>query len=159
MGHSAKSPIRGMASGPCRSQQVAGHQLRGLGAIEGRQAESLRLGTLVPPGRAMESPKPIWAVQAYCAEWVEVGRCRVVNHEDGSLVLRAVSERAGSDHVAVAGGCLCGPLNEATTARIHALPLEQLEALAVDAVFSEGVALLDFSSPADLAAWLADHKG
>ena len=54
---------------------------------------------------------------------------------------------------------ICGPLNEATTARIHALPLEQLEALAVDAVFSEGVALLDFSSPADLAAWLADHKG
>ena len=43
----------------------------------------------------------------------------------------------------------CGPLSEATTARIQALPLEQLEALAE--------ALLDFSGPADLAAWLDDH--
>ena len=48
----------------------------------------------------------------------------------------------------------CGPLSEATTAHIQALPPEQLEALAVDAVFSEGVALLDFSGPADLATWL-----
>jgi len=37
----------------------------------------------------------------------------------------------------------CGPLSEATTARIQALPLEQLEALAE--------ALLDFSGPEDLA--------
>ena len=51
----------------------------------------------------------------------------------------------------------CGLLSEATTARIQALPLEQLELLAVDAVFSEGVALLDFSGPADLATWLEDH--
>jgi predicted transposase YdaD len=43
----------------------------------------------------------------------------------------------------------CGPLGEATSARIQALPLEQLEAL------SE--ALLDFCGPADLAAWLASH--
>ena len=41
----------------------------------------------------------------------------------------------------------CGPLAEATTAQIQALPLEQLEALAD--------ALLDFQGPADLAAWLA----
>ena len=45
----------------------------------------------------------------------------------------------------------CGPLSEATTTRIQALPLEQLEALAE--------ALLDFSGPADLAAWLEEHKG
>ncbi len=43
--------------------------------------------------------------------------------------------------------CRCGPLSEATTAQIRALPLEQLEALAE--------ALLDFSGPADLADWLA----
>jgi hypothetical protein len=43
----------------------------------------------------------------------------------------------------------CGLLSKATTARIKALPLEQLEALAE--------ALLDFSGPADLAAWLAEH--
>jgi predicted transposase YdaD len=44
----------------------------------------------------------------------------------------------------------CGPLTDATTARIEALPLEQLEALAD--------ALLDFQGPADLAAWLAQHS-
>ncbi len=43
----------------------------------------------------------------------------------------------------------CGPLSEATTARIQALPLAQLESLAD--------ALLDFSGPADLATWLAQH--
>ena len=43
----------------------------------------------------------------------------------------------------------CGLLSEATTARIQALPLEQLEALAE--------ALLDFSGSADLAAWLEEH--
>jgi len=40
----------------------------------------------------------------------------------------------------------CGPISAATTARIQALPLEKLEALAE--------ALLDFSSAADLADWL-----
>jgi predicted transposase YdaD len=45
----------------------------------------------------------------------------------------------------------CGPLSPATTARIQALPLEQLEAL--------GLALLDFSGADDLAAWLEAHAG
>jgi predicted transposase YdaD len=45
----------------------------------------------------------------------------------------------------------CGPLTDATTARIQALPLEQLEAL--------GLALLDFSGADDLTAWLAQHAG
>jgi hypothetical protein len=35
--------------------------------------------------------------------------------------------------------------------RIQALPLQQLEALAE--------ALLDFTGPDDLAAWLAEHAG
>jgi hypothetical protein len=43
----------------------------------------------------------------------------------------------------------CGPLSDATTARIQALPREQLEALTE--------ALLDFSGPADLSVWLAEH--
>ena len=43
----------------------------------------------------------------------------------------------------------CGTLPAGTIARIEALPLEQLEALAE--------ALLDFSGPADLTAWLAAH--
>jgi predicted transposase YdaD len=45
----------------------------------------------------------------------------------------------------------CSPLTDATSARIQALPLEQLEALTD--------ALLDFTGPADLAAWLAEHSG
>ena len=44
---------------------------------------------------------------------------------------------------------LCGPLSEATTARILALPLQQLEALTE--------ALLQSSGPADLERWLAEH--
>ena len=44
----------------------------------------------------------------------------------------------------------CGPLSEATTARIQSLPLEQLESLAE--------ALLDFQGPDDLAAWLASGR-
>ena len=44
----------------------------------------------------------------------------------------------------------CGALRDATTARIEALPLEQLEALAE--------ALLDFRGPGDLTAWLAAHN-
>jgi predicted transposase YdaD len=44
-------------------------------------------------------------------------------------------------------GRRCGPLSEAATARIQALPLEKLESLAE--------ALLDFQGPSDLAAWLA----
>ncbi len=45
------------------------------------------------------------------------------------------------------------------TARIQTLPLEQLGALAVGEAFSAGVTLLDFTGPADLAAWLAEHAG
>ena len=41
----------------------------------------------------------------------------------------------------------CGPLTDATTAQIQALPLGQLEVLAD--------ALLDFTGPDDLATWLA----
>jgi hypothetical protein len=59
-----------------------------------------------------------------------------------------------SEAAAVALGLLNrrgGSLNEAIAAHIHALPLEQLEAL------SE--ALLDFSGPANLVAWLEQHGG
>ena len=43
----------------------------------------------------------------------------------------------------------CGPLSEATSDRIQALPLHQLESLADE--------LLDFTGPEDLAAWLAQQ--
>jgi predicted transposase YdaD len=51
----------------------------------------------------------------------------------------------------------CGPLSKTTTAQIQALPVEQLEALAVGEAFSAGVALLDLQGPAELAAWLAGN--
>ena len=43
----------------------------------------------------------------------------------------------------------CGPLDAATTARIQALPLDELEALAE--------ALLDFTGPVDLSNWLVQQ--
>ena len=45
----------------------------------------------------------------------------------------------------------CGPLSDATTARIQALPLQQLESLVE--------ALLDFAGASDLEAWLSGHSG
>ncbi|MFO7629491.1 MAG: hypothetical protein R6W06_08245 [Prochlorococcaceae cyanobacterium] len=46
-----------------------------------------------------------------------------------------------------------------TIACIQALLLDQLEALAVGEAFCAGVALLDFTNPADLAACLAEYTG
>jgi len=72
------------------------------------------------------------------------GEAKGRQDEAASMTLRLLTRR-------------CGPLTDATTAQIQALPLQQLEALAVGAAFSAGVALLDFTGPADpadLAAWL-----
>jgi len=71
-------------------------------------------------------------------EWIEEGRQEGEAQGEAKVTLRLLNRR-------------CGPLSEATTARIQALPLEQLEALAE--------ALLDFSGPADLTAWLEEHSG
>ena len=81
-------------------------------------------------------------------DWMAEGEAR------GRLEGEAQGEARGraAEAAAVALRLLnrrCGPLSEATTARIQALPLQQLEALTD--------ALLDFSGPADLAAWLAEH--
>jgi predicted transposase YdaD len=65
-------------------------------------------------------------------EWIAEGRFE----GEAVVALRLLNRR-------------CGTLSEATTSRIQALPLEQLEALTE--------ALLDFSGPADLAAWLVQH--
>ena len=75
-------------------------------------------------------------------QWIEEGRqegeARGRAAEAAAVTLRQLNRR-------------CSPLSEATTARIQALPLEQLEALAE--------ALLDFSGPQDLTTWLAEHAG
>ena len=70
-------------------------------------------------------------------EWIEEGRLEGAAQGEAKVMLRQLNRR-------------CGPLADVTTARIQALPLEQLEALAE--------ALLDFSGPADLAAWLEEHS-
>jgi hypothetical protein len=71
-------------------------------------------------------------------EGLQEGRQEGRQEEAANLALRQLARR-------------CGPLIEATTARIQALPLERLEALAD--------ALLDFRGAADLDAWLAQHAG
>jgi predicted transposase YdaD len=63
-------------------------------------------------------------------DWLAEGR----QEGEAAVTLRLLNRR-------------CGPLTGATTAQIQALPVDQLEALAD--------ALLDFTGPADLAAWLA----
>jgi hypothetical protein len=84
--------------------------------------------------------------QFSCRLWLSF-RCRLTIEEgrqegrlegEAKVALRQLDRR-------------CGPLSNATTTRIQALPLGQLEALAE--------ALLDFSGPADLAAWLSEHGG
>jgi predicted transposase YdaD len=79
-------------------------------------------------------------------EWIEEGRqegevqgeARGRAAEAAAVTLRQLNHR-------------CGLLPKATTEHIQVLPLATLEALAD--------ALLDFSGPADLAAWLAQHGG
>ena len=78
------------------------------------------------------------AAQQWIAEGRQEGEARGRALGEATVTLRQLNRR-------------CGPLSEATTARIQGLPLEQLEALAE--------ALLDFSGPADLTAWLEEHKG
>jgi len=82
-------------------------------------------------------------------EWIEEGRLegRLEGEAQGELRGRAAEAAAVTLRQL---GRLCGLLSDATTAEIQALPLEQLEALAEE--------LLDFSGPADLAAWLEKHK-
>jgi predicted transposase YdaD len=74
--------------------------------------------------------------QDWMAEGEARGRLEGEARGEAKLALRLLNRR-------------CGPLSEATTACVQALPLVQLEALTE--------ALLDFSGPADLAAWLVQH--
>ena len=93
---------------------------------------------MVIAGIPREEIRHTRAVQDWLAEGRQEGEARGEARgqarEAAKMTLRLLNRR-------------CGPLSEATTAQIQALPLEQLEALAD--------ALLDFQGPADLAAWLA----
>ena len=85
---------------------------------------------MVIAGIPREEIRHTRAVQDWLAEGRQEGEAR----GEAKVTLRQLNRR-------------CGPLSEANTAQIRALPLEQLEALAD--------ALLDFQGPADLSAWLA----
>ena len=71
-------------------------------------------------------------------QWIEEGRLEGEAQGEAKVTMRQLNRR-------------CGPLSDATTARIQSLPLEQLETLAD--------ALLDFAGAADLEAWLSEHYG
>ena len=92
---------------------------------------------MVIAGIPREEIRHTRAVQDWLAEGRQEGRQEGEAREAAKMTLRQLNRR-------------CGPLSEATTAQIQALPLEQLEALAD--------ALLDFQGPADLAAWLAANR-
>jgi predicted transposase YdaD len=93
---------------------------------------------MVIAGIPREEIRHTRAVQDWLAEGRQEGLQEGLQEgearEAAKMTLRLLSRR-------------CGPLTDATTAQIQALPLQQLEALAD--------ALLDFQGPDDLAAWLA----
>jgi predicted transposase YdaD len=95
---------------------------------------------MVIAGIPREEIRHTRAVQDWLAEGRQEGRQEgeAIGRQEGEAVvtLRQLNRR-------------CGPLSDTTTAQIQALPLEQVEALAD--------ALLDFTGPADLAAWLASN--
>jgi predicted transposase YdaD len=91
---------------------------------------------MVIAGIPREEIRHTRAVQDWLAEGRQEGLQEGEAREAAKMTLRLLNRR-------------CGPLTDATTSRIQALPLEQLEVLAD--------ALLDFQGPADLAAWLAAH--
>ena len=89
---------------------------------------------MVIAGIPREEIRHTRAVQDWLAEGRQEGREEGRQQEAASVTLRQLARR-------------CGPLSEATTARIQSLPLEQLESLAE--------ALLDFQGADDLTTWLA----
>ncbi len=91
------------------------------------------LQIMVIAGIPREDIRHTRAVQDWLAEGRQEGRLEGRPEGEAAVTLRQLNRR-------------CVPLSDVTTARIQALPVEQLEALAD--------ALLDFQGPADLQDWL-----
>jgi predicted transposase YdaD len=143
-------PVRPQAELPASTQQILEHRPDLLSAVLPLLVERFPTFTreeiMVIAGIPAKELRHTRAAQ----QWIEEGR------QEGRQEGEAQGEARGraAEAAAVTLRQLnrrCGPLSEATTARIQALPLEQLELLAE--------ALLDFSGPADLAAWLEEQKG
>ena len=135
-------PVRPEAELQVSTQQILEHRPDLLCAVLTMLFE--RLPTLTPEelmvfaGIPTDQLRHTRAAQMLLEEGEARGEARGRAAEAASVAIRLLNRR-------------CGPLTDASTARIQALPLEQLEALAE--------ALLDFTGQADLATWLAEHKG
>jgi predicted transposase YdaD len=135
-------PVRPEAELPASTQQILEHRPDLLSTVLTMLFE--RFPTLTPEeimviaGIPTDQLLHTRAAQDLLDRGRQEGEARGRATEAASVTLRQLNRR-------------CGPLSEATTARIQALPLEQLEALAE--------ALLDFSGSADLAAWLEELAG
>jgi predicted transposase YdaD len=135
-------PVRPEAELQASSQQILARRPDLLSAVQTILLERLPLLTREDLMEFATIPAKDLRHTRVAQEWIEEGRQE--GRQEGRLegeakvALRQLDRR-------------CGPLSNATTTRIQALPLGQLEALAE--------ALLDFSGPADLAAWLSEHGG
>jgi predicted transposase YdaD len=135
-------PVRPEAELQASSQRILARRPDLLSAVQTILLERLPLLTREELMKIATIPAKDLRHTRVAQEWIEEGRQegRQQGRQEGeaTVTFRLLNRR-------------CGPLSDATTARIKTLPLEQLEALAE--------ALLDFSGPADLAAWLAEHSG
>ena len=131
-------PVRPEAELQASSQQILERRPDLLSAVQTILLERLPFLTREDFMEFATSPAKDLRHTRVAQEWIEEGRQEGEARGEVKVILRLLNRR-------------CGPLSNATAARIKALPLEQLEALAE--------ALLDFGSPADLAAWLAEHGG
>ncbi|MFN5117442.1 MAG: DUF2887 domain-containing protein [Cyanobacteriota bacterium] len=135
-------PVRPEAEIPAATQQVLAHRPELLDTVLAIVVERFPHLTREEIMVLINLPTAHLRHTRAAQEWIEEGRqegeARGEARGEAKVTLRQLNRR-------------CGPLNEATTARIQALPLEQLEALAE--------ALLDFTGAADLAAWLAEQPG
>jgi predicted transposase YdaD len=127
-------PVRPEAELQASSQQILERRPDLLSAVQTILLERLPLLTREELMKIATIPAKDLRHTRVAQEWIEEGR----QEGEASVTLRQLNRR-------------CGPLSDGTAARIKALPLEQLEALAE--------ALLDFSGSADLAGWLAEHSG
>ena len=127
-------PVRPEAELQASSQQILARRPDLLSAVQTILLERLPFLTREDLMEFATIPAKDLRHTRVAQEWIEEGR----QEGEAKVALRQLDRR-------------CGPLSDATTARIKALPLEQLEALAE--------ALLDFSGPADLTAWLAEQGG
>ena len=145
-------PVRPEAELQASSQQILERRPDLLSAVQTILLERLPLLTREDLMEFATIPAKDLRHTRVAQEWIEEGRQegRLQGRQEGRLEGEA-SGRAAEAAVVILRQLnrRCGPLSNATAARIKALPLGQLESLAE--------ALLDFSSLADLAAWLAGH--